>query len=99
MKLENTMKQYIGYTFVPLVAETFGAWDKDAKDEVRYMISRAHAHRRIDITRRINHWMTVLTFAFSRAQANMHRGQLRRTIAGVAANYEVKAYELYAPMD
>ena len=54
----------IGYTFVPLVAETFGAWDKDAKDEVRYMISRAHAHRGIDITRGIKHWMTVLTFVF-----------------------------------
>ena len=63
------------------------------------MISRAHAHRGIDITRGINHWMTVLTCAFFRAQANMHRGQLRRIIAGVAANYEVRAYELYVPMD
>ena len=61
------------------------------------MLTRAHAHRGIDIQRGIHHWMTVLTFAFFRAQADMHRCQLRRLINGVEENYEKKAYELYVP--
>ena len=63
----NSPSERIGYTFVPLIAETFGGWDKAAHAELRYMMNCAHAHRGIDINRGIRHWKKVLTFAHFRA--------------------------------